>query len=102
MAPLNEKKPALCGSKRPYDDLDENTNGEEHCGANRIQLDCLFQIETFRQAATDSISATGGMNSVYIVRPIALWDSMSRYKNFSSKRHCPSFIRACSYQRSKR
>lgn len=94
MAHLDGKQPAICGTKRPHDESDENTSGKEHVDANRIELGCLFQVETLRQAATDSISAPEGMNSVYIVRPAAIWDSMSRFKNFSGKRSCPAFIRA--------
>ncbi|MCJ1471224.1 hypothetical protein MMC07_009872 [Pseudocyphellaria aurata] len=80
MAPLNEEKPAR-KSKRPRDDSDDK--GEGHSGANRIELDCPFQIETLRQAAFDSSSATEGMKSVYTVRPGAAWDSLSRFKSFS-------------------
>lgn len=98
MAPSNGKQPAICGTKRPHDDSDGNTSGQAHVDADRIELECIFQVETLRQAATNSISASEGMNSVYIVYPTAIWDSMSRFKNFSGKCSCSAVIRAYSYE----
>lgn len=87
MAPLNGKNSASAsrGSKRPHDDSDGNTSGEEFFGSDPIASDCPFQVEILRQAATDSISETGDMNSVYTVRPAATWDSMNRFKKFSGE-----------------
>lgn len=79
MAPLNGKKPALNGSRSAHDEFDASTSDEEHAGLNRTELECPFQVETFRQAATDSSSAS----DVYIVRPVAIWESLSRFKKFS-------------------
>lgn len=87
MALLNEEKPASRGSKRPRHDSDDKID-EGPSGANRIELDCPFQVQTFRQAALDSIAAAEGTKSVYTVRPGAAWDSLSRFKNFSGKGSC--------------
>lgn len=92
MTPLSAEKPAGHGTKRPHDDSEGNAGDEDHGSA--AELGCLFQIETFRQAATDSIAAPEGMNSVYIVRPAAIWDSMSRFKNFSGKCSCRALPRS--------
>lgn len=90
MAPLNGKNLTLDGSKNAHGESDGSTSDEERVGLNRTELECPFKVETFRQAATDSSSAS----DVYVVRPVAIWESLSRFKQFSGKCSCPALIRA--------
>lgn len=72
------------GTKRPRADSDGNTS-EELVGPDAIAFDCPFQVETFREAPTDSDSKIDDMSIVYTVRPAAMWESMGRFKNFSGE-----------------
>lgn len=85
MAPVNRKKPLLPPSSESHDASNEDTSDDDPNSAHPNNLESPFQVELLRQSADDPTSDPENRQSVYVVRPVALWDSMAAYWAFDGK-----------------